>query len=109
MVNQTNSGEFDREALIDQSSRLEDVRLPGPCLPPPLDPRPNPPDSGLTDEQWDQYLASQRVAVQLPVAKTYKDRFFNRGVYMALEAAYRSPEPLYTRDTREYEEMAMAF
>lgn len=89
---------------------LEEVRMSGPCLPPPPNPRPNPPDSGLNDEQWAQFLAKQKAeTVQIEPAKTYKECFFNRGVFMALEAAFRSRGALCSRDSREYAEIVRAF
>jgi len=88
--------------------KLEDTPLPGYDIPPPVDPRPNPPDSGLTDEEWERYLERQRPKPIMIDPRTYKELFFNRGVYMALSAFRQSPEPLFTRDSLEHKQMALA-
>lgn len=47
--------------------------------------------------------------VNIAPAANDKECFFNLGVFMALEAAFKNPEPLYQRNSREHAEMVRAY
>ncbi len=48
-------------------------------------------------------------SVAIAPAVTDKECFFNLGVFLALEAAFKNPERVFPSDTLEYRQMVRAY